>query len=227
MQMKFFLILCLAGMWPAASLAEDSVRPGINRHYENADVGYWREVFERGGREIYDRRFDILEAVAPTPGMSVADVGAGTGFFSLMFAQAVGERGRVYAVDISPEFVAAIGERARDIGVVNVVPVLNRADDVGLPASSVDLVFICDTYHHFEYPKGMLSSIHQALKAGGEMVVVDFRRVPGESSSWVMSHVRAGEDRVREEIEAAGFDFVEQRDFMRTQYFLRFRKTDA
>lgn len=225
---KFWLlgIMLLCGGWAPQAPAEESVKPGINQPYENADVEYWRGVFERGGREIYDRRFDILAALGLEPGMRVADIGAGTGFFSMLFAEAVGDAGQVYAVDISPEFVQAIEGRAREAGRANVAAVLGRADDATLSEHSLDLAFVCDTYHHFEYPQAMLRSIRQALRPGGEMVVVDFRRVPSESGSWVMGHVRAGEDGVRREIEAAGFALVEDRDFMQTQYYLRFRRTD-
>jgi predicted methyltransferase len=93
-----------------------------------------------------------------------------------------------------------------------------------LPVQSTDLVFISDTYHHFEFPHSTLASIHAALRPGGELVVIDFKRIPGVSDPWVLSHVRGGEEEFRQEIEAAGFELVERRDFMRTQYFLRFRK---
>jgi predicted methyltransferase len=105
--------------------------------------------------------------------------------------------------------------------------VVNDPKDVRLPAQSIDLVFISDTYHHFEYPLTTLRSIHAALKPGAEMVVVDFERIPGVSSPWVMQHVRAGKETVIREIESAGFGLVGEEPFMATQYFLRFRKTDG
>ncbi|MEN8176784.1 MAG: class I SAM-dependent methyltransferase, partial [Pseudomonadota bacterium] len=201
--------------------------PAINQPYENPDVARWRGVFERPGREIFDRREQIVAAVAVEPGDHIADVGAGTGLFSLMFARAVGPEGRVYAVDISDEFVHSIEERARRQGFDNILGVINNARDVSLAPASIDLAFVCDTYHHFEYPGDMLASTYQALKPGGGLVVVDFRRRHGVSSPWVMGHVRAGEAAVRGEVEAAGFEFVESLDFMRGQYYLRFRKPAA
>lgn len=212
----------IADVW-----AEESVKPGINERYHNPDVAYWRGVFERGGREIYDRRLDILAAVGLQPGMRVADIGAGTGLFSMLFSDAVGDDGKVYAVDISPTFVRAIEDRARAEQRGNIIAVLGGPEDTTLPEHSLDLAFICDTYHHFEYPQTMLASIRRALGPGGEMVVVDFRRAPNQSSAWVMEHVRAGKEKVRGEIEAAGFALVEDRDFMQTQYYLRFRRTDG
>ena len=214
-------VLCLP--WMGAG-AEQSVRPGINKPYEDADVAYWTGVFEHEGREVYARRAEILDALDPKPGMTVADIGAGTGFYSLMLAQAVGPAGHVYAVDISPGFVAAIERRADAAGLDNLSAVLGTVEAVNLPDQAIDLAFICDTYHHFEYPSTMMASLNRALRPGGEVVVVDYRREPGRSTGWVMGHVRAGAEQVWQEITAAGFDLVEERDFLRTQYYLRFRK---
>lgn len=198
--------------------------PEINRPYENADVDYWRGVFESERREIYGHRYEILKALNLQPGMRVADVGAGTGFFSLMFAEVVGPEGEVYAVDISRNFIDAIEVRAVESGLDHLTAVLSTQTSVALPPDSVDLVFISDTYHHFEQPQVLLASIHDALRPGGSMVIVDFRRVEGQSSAWVMGHVRAGEQQVIEELDKAGFRHTETVDMMRTQYFLRFIK---
>lgn len=218
------LVAALALLGPPGISAQPAVDPSINAPYENPDIGYWRGVFENDRREIYAHRFEILAALELQPGMTVADVGAGTGFFTLMFADAVGDEGRVYAVDISPSFVEAIRQRAAEAGLTNVVGVVNQPRDVKLPPASVDLAFISDTYHHLEYPRETLRTLGEALKPGGAVVIVDFRRVPGISSPWVMGHVRAGANTVRAELESAGFELVEQRDFMRNQYYLRFRK---
>jgi predicted methyltransferase len=224
--MRHLIHLFLLGLLLAIAPlpAEQSVAPGINQHYQDADVRRWRAVFERDGREVWDRRHDIMTALNLRPGMAVADVGAGTGFFTLLFAQAVGPQGRVYAVDITPNFVESIRMRAKGLGYRNVIGVVNNARSVLLPVQSTDLVFLSDTYHHFEFPESTLASIHAALRPGGELVLIDFKRIPGVSDPWVLSHVRGGEQEFQREIEAAGFELVERRDFMRTQYFLRFRK---
>lgn len=219
--LTLMLILVLAAM---PLLAEQNVSPGINRHYESPDVAQWRGVFERDGREVWDRRHDIIRHLRLRPGLFVADIGAGTGFFTALMAREVGEQGRIYAVDIAPRFVEASVQRAGDHGMQNVVGVVNDQQSVRLPANSVDRVFISDTYHHFEYPRSILGSIHEALKVSGELVVIDFKRVPGESNPWVLGHVRAGEADVVAEVEAAGFELTESLDFMQTQYFLRFRR---
>ncbi|MDJ0805814.1 MAG: class I SAM-dependent methyltransferase [Gammaproteobacteria bacterium] len=222
-----FIVVCLLSLLLAVPLAaEQNVNPTINQHYQNPNVEQWKGIFEREGREIWDRREDILRALYLVPGQHVADVGSGTGFFTLMMARAVGPTGQVYAVDIAKNFVEATLVRAHEEGLQNVVGVVNDPRSVNLPANSVDLVFISDTYHHFESPQATLESIHAALRPGGEMVVIDFRRIPGQSGAWVMDHVRLGEQQARTEIEAMGFALVERLDLMRTQYFQRFRKRD-
>lgn len=227
-KVRFFVaLLSVAGLVASPTglpAQESSVRPGINRHYENPEFEQWLSTFERPGREIYDRRYNIVEATDLKPGMVVADVGAGTGLFTLLFAPRVEPGGRVIAVDISEVFLSNILRRARARGAHNVEGVVSVATDVSLPMASIDLAFLCDTYHHFEYPQKMLASIHRALRPGGTIVVVDFRRIPGFSSPWVMQHVRAGQQTVVKEIESAGFRLIGEKNFLRGNYFLRFQK---
>lgn len=222
--MKNFFALAFITVAILPATAQQSVSPGINDHYNNADVRRWRGVFERDGREVWDRRHDILAALNLKPGTAIADIGAGTGFFVMLFADAVGPKGRVYAVDITRNFIDAIRTRAHGMGYRNVIGVVNNARSVMLPANSIDLAFCSDTYHHFEFPDSTLASIHAALKPGGELVVIDFKRIPGVSVPWVIGHVRAGEEVVTREIEQAGFALMERKDFMQTQFYLRFRK---
>jgi predicted methyltransferase len=217
-----FLLLALFGL--AASAQQQSVRPGINAPFENPEVTQWIEAFEREGREIWDKRLEIVAALELRPGMAVADIGAGTGFFVRLLAQEVGPRGKVYAVDIARNFVAAIERRARQDGQHWIQGIVNPPDQSGLPEASVDLVFTSDTYHHFEYPQSMLASIHRALRPGGSLVIIDFERIPGVSSAWVMSHVRAGKETVIREVEAAGFRLEKEIPLLRQNYMLRFRR---
>lgn len=223
------LALLLAGpaaLAPSAPVCaqEQSVRPGINRYYQDPEFEVWVQRFERAGREVYDQRHAIVAASGVARGMDVADVGAGTGLFTRLFAEAVGAQGTVYAVDISRPFIEGVLRRSRERGQDNVRGVVNTPRSVSLPASSVDLVFICDTYHHFEYPDSTMRSVHDALRPEGSLVVIDLRRRPDVASSWVMDHVRADMQTVVREIEAAGFRLVEQDGLLRRNYFLRFKK---
>lgn len=202
-----------------------SVRPGINEYYQDPDFQTWIERFERSGREVYDKRNEIVAALGLRSGMTVADVGAGTGLFTLLFAPQVGPEGRVFAVDISAGFMRNVARRAGEQGYDNVQTIVSSQRDTKLPPGSIDVVFVCDTYHHFEYPEDMLASIRTALKPGGSLVVIDFRKQPGVSSSWVMDHVRANEALVMDEIQGAGFELITKHDWLRSNYFMHFRKS--
>jgi ubiquinone/menaquinone biosynthesis C-methylase UbiE len=187
------------------------------------DVPSWVERFEKPGREVYDKRKQIAAAAKVKKGAAVADVGAGTGLFTMMFAEAVGPEGSVYAVEIAPKFLDYIARRAKKAGLRNVKTVRGTATSVELPPASVDLVFLCDTYHHFEKPQENLASINKALRPGGELLLVDFKRVPGKTAAWITEHVRAGQEQVTKELEAAGFDRVEELPILTENFVLRFR----
>lgn len=198
--------------------------PAINRPYQAPNYQQWVERFESEGREVYDQREAIVVQSGVRPGMTVADVGAGTGLFTRLFARAVGPRGQVYAVDISRTFIDNVRRTSREQGLTNVTGIVNSQTDTGLPPSSVDLVFLCDTYHHFEYPEKMLASIRRALKPGGTLIIIDFERIPGKSSAWILGHVRAGREQVIREVEAAGFRLIDQPALLKENFYLRFRR---
>jgi len=224
------LAYCLFSMLVFASIThaeEQSVRPGINRYYENPNWQQWVNTFERPGREVYDKRHSIVDAAGIRTGMVVADIGAGTGLFTRLFAESVGAEGRVYAVDISQPFIENILKSAREQGLSNVEGVVNSHKDVALPPDSIELAFMVDTYHHFEYPASMLASIHKSLSSGGRLIVIDFRRDPQHSSRWVMGHVRAGKSVVIDEITKAGFRLIDDKALLRTNYYLVFSKIDS
>ena len=205
---------------------EASVKPGINTEYlkPNLNVSNWVERFEKEGREIYDHREKIVAAAKIRPGSVVADIGSGTGLFTPMLSAATGPQGTVHAVDIVPAFLKLIAERATQAGLHNVKTVLCTERSVELPDNSIDSAFICDVYHHFEYPQHSLASLHRALRRNGEVFLIDFKRVPRVSSDWILNHVRAGQEVVTAEFEAAGFKKIEELPLLKDNYTLRFRK---
>ncbi|MBD3675130.1 MAG: class I SAM-dependent methyltransferase [Planctomycetaceae bacterium] len=220
------LLLTLITLTTAPLLAQEkSVKPGINKSFESPDVPKFIERFEREGRDVFDHQKEILAALALKPGMKVADVGAGTGLFTRQFSPRVGPCGKVYAVDISEEFTSHIKKTAKEQGLTNIQTVVCKPDSVELPPNSVDLVFICDTYHHFEYPYKTMRSIHRALKPGGEVVLIDFQRIEGVSDEWILGHVRAGQEVFTKEILDSGFVQIDEKlDLLDESYFVRFRK---
>ncbi len=214
----------LAGLAPLAA-QEKSVKPGINDPFKDPNVKEFEGKFEVESREVYARRKEIVEHCKLKPGMAVADVGAGTGLFTRLFAAQVGDKGKVYAVDIAKKFLDHIAKTAKERKLTNVETVLCTEKSCELKPESVDLVFVCDTYHHFEFPSRTLDSIHKALKSGGQLIVIDFKRIPGKSSDWILNHVRAGQEVVEKEITEAGFKKVDEvKGLLAENYFVRFEK---
>ncbi len=210
---------------------KQSVKPGINDNFldPELDVKEWVERFEVESREVYHARDEILRQLNLKPGMRVADVGAGTGFYSILMSESVGEDGWVYAVDISPKFVEYLAHNFDKRELENVTTVMCDDDSVCLPPGSIDAAFICDVYHHFEYPGDTMRSIHNAMTEGGRLVVIDFERIPGVSREWTIQHVRAGKQTFIDEIQEAGFELVAERKIpgLKENYYLEFRKSDA
>ncbi|MFZ9089740.1 MAG: class I SAM-dependent methyltransferase [Planctomycetaceae bacterium] len=189
---------------------QESVRPGINDSFRDPDPQKFAARFEVESREVFAKRVEIVAELGLKPGMVIADVGAGTGLFTREFAAKLGRDGRVLAVDISKNFLEHIRRTTREKGLLNVETVLCSDDSTKLPQDSVDAVFICDTYHHFEYPAKTMTSVRKALKPGGKVYVIDFHRIEGKSSEWTMNHVRAGQEVFEAEILEAGFRRVRQ-----------------
>lgn len=227
MKKTALILLGIFATVPALFADEASVKPGINEKFldPNLKVEEWTQKFETESREIYHLRDKIVAAVGIKPGMTVADIGAGTGLFTLPFSQAVGTDGSVYAVEIAKNFLEHIRARAAKANAANVRTILCNERSVELPEGSVDLAFICDVYHHFEFPKSTLETLHRAIKPGGELVLIDFKRIPGESSEFIMNHVRAGQEVFEAEITAAGFEKTgEVSDLLTENYFVRFKR---
>ncbi|MCS6863460.1 MAG: methyltransferase domain-containing protein [Gemmataceae bacterium] len=221
---SFFALTLSVGSWGQ----EKSVKPGINDPFKNPDVAKYVKTFEGESREVYANRDKIIAECQVRPGMVVADVGAGTGLFTRLFAKAVGPQGQVIAVDISEKFLEHIQKSCQEAKITNVKTWKCSETSTELPAHSVDLVFICDTYHHFEYPYRTMQSIHQALKPGGRVVLIDFHRIPGKSSDFILGHVRAGQEVFIKEIEEVGFKLVrEVKDLLKENYMVVFEKVPA
>lgn len=214
---------------PLVQAQDQSVNPGINNAYFKDDliVTDWIERLEREGREVADNRDEIIDRAGITEGMAVADVGTGTGLFLPALSSAVGETGKVYAVDIVQKFLDHVDIQTSRLGWTNVETVLCSERAVGLPEATIDVAFICQVYHHFEYPTDSLTSIHRALRPGGRIMLVDFKRIPGESADWILNHMRAGQEVFEAEIESAGFRKAgEIGDLLTDNYFVIFEKID-
>jgi|SRR5271157_2250154 len=170
----------------------------------------------------------LCEAVGLRPGMAVADIGSGTGLFTWLFAEKVGLKGTVYAVEIAPAFLKYIGDQSHKRGLERLVKTVRSTQETtNLSPGSIDVAFVCATYHHFEHPKTVLSSIHQALRPGGRLVIIDFD-LRKDSSDFVRERAHAPKETYFEEIKSAGFTQVEAKPSLELKdyFFAVFRRND-
>lgn len=210
---------------PTPAADEPSVKPGINEPYFRDDaLQRYTRILESKTREIVQRRREIVDAIGLAEGMRVADIGAGTGLLTTEMAKRVGPQGAVFAVDIVPAFLERIAERVRAEGLRNVTVVRGEQRETGLAPASLDLAFMCDTYHHIEYPAAYMRSLFRTLRPGATLVLVDMKRPDGESSPAVLRHVRADKATVIAEVERAGFVFESETEVLEENYYLHFRR---
>lgn len=204
---------------------ESSVRPDINALYFEPDaLEKYTDVLESERREVVQRRDEIVDAMALLEGMIVADIGAGTGLFTTEIARRVGDHGAVFGVDIVPAFLDRIRESAKAAQLSNVTVVLGEERATALEDASVDLAFMCDTYHHIEYPQTYMRSLFRTVRAGGALVLIDFERLEGKTNPAVLSHVRADKQAVIDEVGRAGFVLESETELLEYNYYLHFRR---
>ena len=183
-------------------IAEELPPPSYGEEESNVDL--WLETMEMGSRELYASRAAVLAACGISEGDSVADIGAGTGLYTVLFGNAVGNTGTVFAVDIEPRFLRLINQRSADNDLSNVVSVLGQDNDITLPPNSIDVAYIADTYHYFSEPPQIMASVQRALNKGGRLIILDYEANPERT------HLRFGKGPLISEIESFGFELVEE-----------------
>ena len=169
---------------------------------------------------------DLVAALGLKPGMSVADIGTGTGYMLPFLHEAVGDKGHVYAEDIFDDFLKQARERVTANNLTNVTFIKGTEHTTNLPANSVDVAMILDAYHHFDFPGDMLGSIAKGLKRNGRLVIVDFYKRPEAMPNGnAVQHIRIDFDEVVKEVESYGFKFAEKKEQIpNSQYVAIFSK---
>jgi len=203
----------------APGLAQEAAAPH-EMHRRHHDPSAYMAALDDPARDEYQRPGEVVRALAFREGEVVADVGSGTGYFTVRFARAVGESGRVYAVDVSPDMIRHLNRRLRDEGIRNVVTVLSDPDDPLLPDGSVDRFVIVDTWHHIDEPTAYLALLKKMLKPGGQVVMIDFQK--GELPFGPPPEMKIARDDLIQQMEASGFHLAREHTFLPYQYFLVF-----
>jgi len=213
----------------SAALAQEPVPPhaGAGGHDHDAtvhhrfdDVERWSKVFDDPARDAWQKPEDLIRFLAVKPGQAVADLGAGTGYFTTRLARAVGPSGKVFGVDIEPTLVEHIRERAAKERLPQIVAVLAAPDDPKLPEHGVDLILVCDTWHHIDDRTVYLGKLARVLRSGGRVAVVDYR--PGDQPVGPPPEHKLPPERVVEEFQQGGFGLAGRSEALPYQYVLVF-----
>lgn len=212
---SLLLAVALAG----ALLAAAAQTPHSHRHgFSGAEN--WARVFDDPARDDWQKPRQVIAALNLAAAAAVADIGAGTGYFAVRLAQAL-PKGRVYAVDLEPDMVRYVEQRARQMELANLTAVLAAADDPRLPAQ-VDRVLIVNTYHHIGGREEYFRRLAGSLKAGGEVAIIDYTR-DSPIGPPVAARLPAAE--VKAEMQRAGYVLAAEHAFLPHQYFLVFRRS--
>ncbi len=174
----------------------------------------------RETREQEENPAKLLAALELKPGQTVADIGCGNGYYTLLMARKVGPEGRVYAVDIQPEMLQMLEERARAAGLDNIVPVLSSPADPKLPADAVDLILLVDVYHEFAYPEQMLAGMRTALSPDGVVALAEYRLEDPQIPIKLLH--KMSKKQIRIEYESNGFELERQFDGLPWQHLMFF-----
>ena len=190
------------------------------------DIDTYIQNLERPERDEYQQPEKVAEALNITPGMVVADVGAGSGYFTRRFAKTVGETGHVLAVDIEQKMLDYNKQELEKLGMANRATfILAKPDDPSLSENSVDLVFLCNAYHHVEHHAVYWTKIKSALKPNGRVVIVDFYHDERSGKLSFSKHHLVPRERVIENMKKVGLTLSKEHTFLSRQYFLEFEKT--
>jgi len=184
------------------------------------EIQKWVDIFEDPARAEWQKPEEVVKKLELKPGGTVADIGAGTGYFTRLFAIAVGHKGKAIGLDIEPAMVEYMKEDAKKQWLTNYEARVVKPDDTGLPSKSVDVIFICNTYHHIEDRVNYLKKLTGALKPNGRIVIVDFYKKPMPVGPQSVAHI--SEEDVKKEFKKAGYRLTKSLDFLPYQYYLEF-----
>ena len=208
-------VLAVCGSVPALPAVAQS--PHTHQH-SFGDAQKWSQVFDDPKRDAWQKPHEVIQALALKPDAVVADIGAGTGYFTVRFAHMV-PKGRVYGVDTEPDMVKHLAERAQRGGLKNVTAVAGAPDNPRLPEKA-DVIVLVDVYHHVEDRERYFRTLQDSLRAGGRVAIIDFRL---DSPVGPPKSARMPPEQVKAEMKRAGYTLAQEHAFLPNQYFLVFQ----
>jgi SAM-dependent methyltransferase len=189
-------------------------------HHSFEDAEKWAQEFDDPKRDEWQKPHQVIQALALKPDAVIADIGSGTGYFAVRFAHMV-PKGRVYGVDTEPDMVKYLAERAKGMGLNNLVSLAGAPDDPRLPEKA-DLIVMVNVFHHIEDRGPYFRGLHNSLKPGGRLAIIDFRM---DSPDGPPKSARITPEAVKAELNGAGYELVQEHAFLPKQYFLIFQPT--
>jgi arsenite methyltransferase len=191
------------------------------------DIDTYIQNLERPERDEYQQPDKVIEGLNITPGMVVADVGAGSGYFTRRLARAVGDRGQVVAIDVEQKMLDYNKQELEKLRIANRARfILAKPDDPSLSENSVDLAFLCNAYHHVEHHVDYFAKIKSALTPNGRVVIVDFYHDERSGKLGFSKHHLVPREQVIKNMEQAGYTLSKEHTFLPRQYFLEFVKSN-
>jgi ubiquinone/menaquinone biosynthesis C-methylase UbiE len=219
--MKFAIVLLTLLTTPAILTAQDAIKGDQHQMQRlHRDPQTYIGALEDPKRDAYQKPHEVVHVLGLKPGEVIADIGAGSGYFTFHLARHVGPNGKVYAVDVSPDMIRHINRRIRDAKTENVVTVLAELDDPLLPEQSVNRFFICDVWHHVENQTKYLSLMKKMLKEDGEIIMIDFHKA--DIPVGPPPQMKIAREHVIKQMESNGFRLKKEHTFLPYQYFLVF-----
>jgi predicted methyltransferase len=211
------VLLLLAGCMGGLAATTVAQSPQTHQH-SFGDAEKWSQVFDDPKRDAWQKPHEVIQALALKPDAIIADIGAGTGYFSVRFAHMV-PKGKVYGVDTEPDMVKHLAERAKRDGLANVTAVTGAQDSPRLPEKA-DVIVLVDVYHHVGDRERYFRKLQDSLKAGGRVAIIDFRL---DSPVGPPKSARLPPEQVKAEMQRAGYALAKEHTFLPNQYFLVFQ----
>ena len=199
---------------------------GIGKYYMDREIArvmghQGMEWLERDGREKAENPQAVVEHLDLEQTDTIADLGTGTGYFTFRIADLV-PQGKIYAVDIQPEMLDVVSHIKKENNITNVETILGTEDNPNLPENSVDLALMVDAYHEFAYPREMMSNLYDALKPGGRVVLVEYRK---ENPMIMIKPLhKMSQKQVKKEMKAVNLKYLKTQQFLPEQHFMVFQK---
>lgn len=208
------VLTAFTGLLPGSAAAQS---PQTHQH-SFGGAEQWAQIFDDPARDAWQKPHEVIQALALKPDAVIADIGSGTGYFSVRFANMT-PKGRVYGVDTEPDMVKYLADRAKREGLKNVTAVAGKPGDPRLPEKA-DLIILVDVYHHVEDREHYFRQLQNSLKPGGRLAIIDFRM---ESPEGPPKSARIAPERVKAELKNSGYSLVQEHSFLSRQYFLIFQ----